>query len=183
MARSGKKFGLIGKGRMTEGEKLSLVNFYLSFYAPRSVRRGATRDMIDEQYPYDLDDVKRLIDRGLVEITIPVSERRGGSKLIGMSPQGIAVARMILGLTRRRKTTRRRSSRNPARERMWRSYEIGVYSPVYDAVIERMGYIGAPDDVPASQLKRDALEKIGYPRSDLARIRLRETHRSGARWV
>jgi hypothetical protein len=93
MARRKQTF-LVNKGRMTEGEKSSLVNFYLAFYAPSSVRRGATRDAIDEQYPYDLDDVKRLIKRGLVV---------SGAKTIGMTPQGEAVARMILGLTKRRK--------------------------------------------------------------------------------
>lgn len=94
MARRKQTF-LVKKGRMTEGEKSSLVNFYLAFYAPSSVRRGATRDAIDEQYPYDLDDVKRLIKRGLVVVS--------GAKTIGMTPQGEAVARMILGLTKRRK--------------------------------------------------------------------------------
>jgi len=171
-----RKSFLVKRGKMTEGEKSSLVNFYLAFYAPASVRRGATRDAIDEQYPFDLGDVRRLVKRGLVRLTYPTSQRRGGSKLIDMSPQGVAVARVILGLTKRR---RRKPGRRKNAGPLNIAYEIGWWAPAEGRIVETLGYVSGTSETPIGHLKAEAARQVGVPRSQ---IRLRQTLEPKAHW-
>lgn len=169
---------LVKKGRMTQGEKDALANFYMAFLAPKSVRRGATRDMIDEQYPYDLADVEKLLTRGLMSVSVG----RDDLEVIGITPQGESVARMILGMTgrqRKRRANPRPRRRKPERTGTWYAYEVGMVG--YGGKITApLGMISGPPGVPLSQLKMEAHKEYGIPYKD---VRLRAMLVPGAKWV
>lgn len=94
---------------MTAGEKRALANWYLTWEA---TGRRPKRSEIDRLYPYRNADVTKLIARGLMEIMVD----RSGNDVIDITPQGKAVAKMILGLTRPKRGRRGRKA-NPRRRR------------------------------------------------------------------
>jgi hypothetical protein len=88
---AGRKSFLVKKGKMTAGEKNALAGFYVAFVAkvPGEPRRI---DDVLRKYPFRDSDVGKLRSRGLM----------GGSRdALDMTPQGVAVARMLLGLVKR----------------------------------------------------------------------------------
>ena len=89
---------LVKKGRMTAGEKSALANFYLT-WGPHGAGLTKRRAQVDREFPYTNRDVDRLLARGLMSISAP----EWPDTVIDITPQGTAVARMILGLTKRRK--------------------------------------------------------------------------------
>lgn len=157
---------LVKRGKMTQGEKDSLCFLYITNHGRRMSAEAAY-----EHCPWDIMSIKKLVARGLVR---SVSGR--GTPL---TPQGMAVARMVLGLTRR-KSRRRVRKTNPAREKIWRAYEIGWKAPAFGRIVERLGSISAPPDYPLGQLRMDAAREIDVP---VKQVRLREMMRAGAKWI
>lgn len=91
---------LVGKGKMTAGEKDAIANWYL-VWGPRGAGLTRRRAQIDKQYPVTKRAVDRLIARGLLEVVAGPS--------IDITPQGIAVAKMLLG-----KIKPKRRAKNPS---------------------------------------------------------------------
>jgi hypothetical protein len=90
---AGRKSFLVKKGKMTTGEKNCLAGFYVAFVkrVPGEPRR---LDDVLKKYPFRDSDLGKLRSRGLMG---------GGRDMLDITPQGVAVARMLLGLVKRRK--------------------------------------------------------------------------------
>lgn len=86
---------------MSQSEQDTIVNYYLSHYAPAHVKRGATLYDILKRYPYSVDASWRLIDKGLIKLVDLV--RPGDRGALRMTPQGEDAAKTILGLERLKK--------------------------------------------------------------------------------
>lgn len=168
MPRRNRSDFLVGPGRMTAGEKRAIANWYLTWEA---TGRRPRRSEIDRLYPYTKADVKKLVARGLMELV----EDRSGNTLIDATPQGKAVAKMVLGLTRPKRRKARR--RNPSG--VWRAYEIGVWSPGLGALIETLATVSGPPGVPISQVKKEAARKLEVP---VRLVRLREMLSEDPHW-
>lgn len=88
---------LVKRGRMSDSEKHALTDFY-SVWGAEGAQMDDLREWVKYEATYGFSAIVKLISRGMLDVFV---ESR--ANFVDMTPQGEAVARMILGMVKRKR--------------------------------------------------------------------------------